>query len=300
MSFLSFLKDPPPAHVFELSEAGIAHARGAQPVFEKFPHTTLKASPSEDNFIRLDTAAETIAHLAPPAPNKKRRQAAVLLPDAAARVTVLDFDSFPDSAEEQLSLVKFRVKKTIPFDIDSAAVNYFRQPGANRKGKIEVVAVTVALGVLARYEALFRNAGFHPGDITVSALAALNLYHDEAPALVAKLAGTGPAGPGAVVPANCPGADNTLTVMVVAGGKLKLFRCLTLEESTEEEILGVLHPTLAYAEDELGAPVKRVILCGFSTPPLGLPCETEPLRSRAGMPTAFNAGLYGYMEASTR
>ena len=280
MSFLSFLKDPPPAHVFELSEAGIAHAIGVRTVFEKFPHATLKASPSEDNLVRLDTAAETIAHLAPPVANRKRRQAAVLLPDASARVTVLDFDSFPDSAEEQLSLVKFRVKKTIPFDIDSAAVNYFRQPGANRKGKIEVVAVTVALEVLARYEALFRNAGFHPGDITVSALAALNLYHDETPALIAKL------------------ADNTLTVMVVAGGKLKLFRCLTLEESTEEEILALLHPTLAYAEDELGAPVKRVILCGFATPPRGLPCETEPLRSRAGSPTAFNAGLYGYLEGT--
>src|SRR6516165_6693069 len=183
MSFLSFLKDPPPAHVFELSEAGIAHAQDSAPAFKRFSNPALKASPSEDNFIRLDAAAETIAQLAPPVAGKKRRQAAVLLPDAAARVTVLDFDSFPDSAEEQLSLVKFRVKKTIPFDIDSAAVNYFRQPGANRKGKIEVVAVTVALEVLARYEALFRNAGFHPGDITISALAALNLYQDAAPAV---------------------------------------------------------------------------------------------------------------------
>jgi len=143
-----------------------------------------------------------------------------------------------------------------------------------------VVAVTVALEVLARYEALFRNAGFHPGDITVSALSALSLYRDAEPAVIAKL------------------ADNTLTVMVVAGGKLKLFRCLTLEPPSEDEIRAVLQPTLAYAEDELGAPVKRIIECGpAGVWPSGV--NAEPLQSRFGTPNALNAGLYGYMEASS-
>ena len=57
----------------------------------------------------------------------------MILPDYAARVSVLDFDSFPSTPEEQLSLVRFRVKKTIPFDIDSAAVSYYVQP-APRQG----------------------------------------------------------------------------------------------------------------------------------------------------------------------
>jgi len=260
---MPFWKDPPPAHVFEFSDAGIAHARGTHVEFAKLPH-------------------DAIRQVVPPdAGAKKRRQAAVLLPDSSARISVLDFDSFPDSAEEQLSLVRFRVKKTIPFDIDSAAVSHYRQPGVNRKGKIEVVAVTVPLEILARYEALFRNAGFHPGDITVSALAALNLCHDPEPAIVAKL------------------AEKTLTLMVVAEGKLKLFRCLTLETANEDEILSVLQPTLAYAEDELGAPVKRILACGdpgvwrLASGHLA----AEPLHSRLGTPGPFNAGLYGYLES---
>ena len=57
----------------------------------------------------------------------------MILPDYAARVTVLDFDAFPSVAEEQASLVRFRVKKTIPFDIDSAAVSYFPQTVAGQK-----------------------------------------------------------------------------------------------------------------------------------------------------------------------
>jgi type IV pilus assembly protein PilM len=279
-SIARLVKDPPPEHVFEISEAGIAYAHGTQTGFEPFPHGTLKASPAEDNILKPEAVISMISTLAPPNGSRKRRAAAVLLPDASVRVSVLDFDSFPDPPDEQLSLVRFRVKKTIPFDIESASVSYYKQPGASRKGKIEVVAVTVALEVLARYEAVFRSAGFQPGEITISTLSALSLCHGDEPVVIARLAG------------------NALSVLVVAVNRLKLFRCLALEESTDEEILRVLCPTFAYAEDEIGSPVRRLILCGFPKVPAGLPCETEPLRSRLGAPGAFNAGLLGYLEAA--
>jgi type IV pilus assembly protein PilM len=278
-SISRLVKDPPPSYVFEFSEEGLAYAHGGRTGFVPFPLGTLQASPTEDNILRSETVAATIGRIAP-AGGSKRRQAAILLPDAAARVSVLDFDSFPDAASEQLSLVRFRVKKTVPFDIESASVSYYVQPGANRHGKKEVVAATVSLDVLARYEALFRSAGFQPGDVSVSALSALNLYRgSEGVDVVAKLAG------------------RLLTVMVVAAGKLKLFRCLEMEQASPEEILSVLHPTFAYAEDELGSPASRLILCGFENVPAGLPCRVEPLRGQMGEPNAFNAGLLGYLEA---
>src|SRR5579883_15051 len=282
MTLKNLIKDPPPEFVFELSEAGLACAQGGRAAFGELPPGALKASPSEENLLKADALAALISRLAPPHQGgKRRRPAAVLLPDAAARIAVLDFDLFPDSPAEQASLVRFRLKRTIPFDIDAAAVGYFRQPGTSQRGNIEVVAVIVALEVLARYEALFRNAGFHPGDVTVSALAALELYRGQEPALIAKLAG------------------NHLSVLLTAGGKLKLFRCLRLEDAGEEEILSALRPTFAYAEDELDSPVERLMLCGLEDL-RGLPCEPEPLHSRFGPPTAFNAGLFGYMEAAYR
>jgi type IV pilus assembly protein PilM len=276
------VQDPPPEFVFELSEAGIAYARGGEPDFASFEPGVLIPSPVEDNLPQPERAAALLAKIASQGPGGKARsrRAALILPDHAARVSVLDFDSFPSSAAEQLALVRFRVKKTVPFDIESAAVSYFAQPVEGSKRQ-EVVAVTVALEVLARYEALFRNAGFHPGEITTSALAALNLYHQaargEAPGVLAKLSG------------------RVLTVMVIAGGRLRLFRCLALEEANAEEIRSVLHPTLAYAEDELGARVERLTVCGFSQVPLD-DVSAEPLRSRRGNAGAFNAGLLGYLE----
>ena len=45
---------------------------------------------------------------------------------------------------------------------------------------------------------------------------------------------------------------------------MKLFRCLMLEEGSDEEILAVLHPTFAYIEDELGTRARKLMLCGFA------------------------------------
>jgi type IV pilus assembly protein PilM len=272
------IKDPPPSHLFELSEAGLAFAQNGQTGFEAFEPGSLVPSPVEDNILRADAILSTI-HKLGPASAKKRKPAAVILPDYAARVSVLDFDSFPTAAEEQASLVRFRVKKTIPFDIDSAAVSYFVQPGPASQKKVEVLAVTVALEVIARYEALFRSAGYHPGVVTTSAISALNLYKPEGIAVFAKLSG------------------RALTVAVIQAGVIRLFRCVTIEEATQDEILAVLHPTFAYVEDELKQPVGKLILCGIPQEiAAGLKCEAELLRSRFGAPGPHNAGLLGYLE----
>ncbi|MGA3189546.1 MAG: hypothetical protein ABSF22_20765 [Bryobacteraceae bacterium] len=272
------VKDPPPEHAFEISESGISYAHGSHTGFEAFEPGTIEVSPSTDNILRPEIVASMIGHIAPANGVKKRRPAALILPDYAARVTVLDFDSFPTLPADQLPLVKFRIKKTIPFDIESAAVSYFVQPAAGKK--VEVLAVTMAFDIVARYEALFRAAGFHPGEVTTSSLAALNLYHGEGVSVVAKLSG------------------RVLTVTVLSGGTIKLFRCVLLEGSGDEEILAVLHPTFAYIEDELAAPVKKMFLCGFRDAPADLRCETETLRSVRGTPGENNAGLLGYLEVA--
>jgi type IV pilus assembly protein PilM len=278
-SITRLVKDPPPAHVFELSEAGVAYSVRGHASFERLPEGALVPSPVEDNLKRPEAISSLLLGVATPGGGKKRTPATLILPDFAARVTVLDFDSFPSAAEEQKSLVRFRVKKTIPFDIDSAAVSFYVQPEPNKKKKIEVVAVTIALEILAKYEALFRNAGFQAGEITTAGLASLNLWKAAETSVLAKLAG------------------KILSVMVVSGGNLKLFRCLALEDASDDEILSVLLPTFAYAEDELGTPVRRVVLCGFERAPQGLPVEVEMLHTRAGIANPYSVGLAGYLEA---
>lgn len=274
------VKDPAPEHVFEFSEEGIAFARGGEIGFAPFEPGTLVVSPVTDNFRRPEAAASTLSR-AIPLENGKRRRAALILPDYCARVSIIDFDTFPKEPAEQLSLVRFRLKRTLPFDADSAALSYHAQSASKEGGKREVVAAAVSLDVLARYEALFRAANFHAGEVTTATLAALNLYDFPGVSVVAKLAG------------------ETLTVIVIASGVVKLYRCVELEQTTEQDVLLVIHPTLAYIEDELGAKAERLCLCGFapgSLAKLGLPIEIlQSPRATAG---ANNAGLLGYLKGA--
>lgn len=283
-------RDPPPEFVFELSEAGMAWARRGPEAgsgFAAFEPGVISVSPLRDNLLEPDPVRLAVERLAPRngKGGKKRRAAALILPDYCGRVTVLDFDSFPQTPQEQLSLVRFRVKKSVPFDLDAASVSYSVQPGANKK--LDVVVAVVSYEILARYEAPFRAAGLHPGFVTISSLAALNLLPPDGREVYARLCG------------------KALTVAVTVKGNLRLFRCVELDHVEIGEIADVLFPTFAYVEDELGGRPERLLLAGFGEAgsrlvqdmeqQMGVP--VEPLHSRFGATSPYNAGLQGYMES---
>ncbi len=285
----SLLKDPPPSHIFEISEAGVAFARtGFTPElgFRPLAPGAITVSPLQDNVRNQEELSAAISSVLPANSNRKTRPAALILPDYAGRVAVLDFDTLPTGADEQLSLIRFRMRKGVPFDVESAAVSYYVQPKSNGAKKVDVVVAVMALEIVGRYEAPLRAAGFLPGAVTTSALAVLNLYQGTGITVLAKL------------------SARTLTVMVLDGAVLKLVRCVELESPSSEEILAVLYPTLAYVEDELESLPAKLLLCGLGT--LGeqvshewaadLKLEVEILRSRFGVPGPFNAGVMGYLE----
>jgi len=287
--FTNLLKDPPPTHAFEMSEEGISFARVNSPEqidFAPFQAGVLLVSPAHDNVQQPDAFQQEILRIAPPNGHRKRR-AALILPDYCARVAVLDFDAFPEDPDEQLALLRFRMKKSVPFDVDSAMVSYAPQPHHKGGPKIEVLAALMAVEIVARYEAPFRAAGFHPGLVTVSSLAALSLMKAEQISMLVKLSG------------------RVLSVLVLDGNGVKLTRCVELDEAGPDEIESVLHPTVAYIEDELKSKPKRIWLCGFGAQSGELAArwqsewgvELEPLRSRFGNPGRNNSGLLGYLES---
>jgi len=95
------------------------------------------------------------------------------------RLAVLDFESLPTKEEERLALIKFRMRKTLPFDVDEAALSYHIQAGN------KVIAAVSPIEIVARYEAPFRAAGIHPGFVTSSSLALLELLPVKGSILVA-------------------------------------------------------------------------------------------------------------------
>ncbi len=141
------VEDPPPEFVFELSEAGIAWARcrGARQVaFEPLEQDVLSVSPLRDNILRPEALSERVRKIVHPNGQRRRRRAVLILPDYCARVAVLEFDSFPADANEQLSLIRFRMRKTVPFDLDSAVIRYQAHEGY-WKGKEKIDDLVFAI-----------------------------------------------------------------------------------------------------------------------------------------------------------
>jgi type IV pilus assembly protein PilM len=54
----------------------------------------------------------------------RAKEVIAVLPDAAVRVVLLDFDALPTNRQEAEAVVRFRLKKSLPFDVDKAKVSY--------------------------------------------------------------------------------------------------------------------------------------------------------------------------------
>ena len=113
----------------------------------------------------------------------RSREVTLIVPDAAVRVLLLEFDELPAKFAEALPVVRFRLKKLLPFDADDAAVSY--QVMSSSKNLLHVLAVAMPRELLADYELVVREAGFEPGAVLPSTLAALaGLPEGDAPLLV--------------------------------------------------------------------------------------------------------------------
>ena len=128
-----------------------------------------------------------------------------VLPDSAVRVTLLDFDSLPERRQEADAAVRFRLRKSLPFDIEKAALSFDAQ--RTPKG-VHVAASIVLHSVLEEYESAFRAAGCSPGVVMPSSLGALGAVDEPRPTMLLKV-----------------GQDAT-SVAVASDGQLLLFRIL--------------------------------------------------------------------------
>ena len=139
----------------------------------------------------------------------KERQTTLILPDASVRVLLLEFDALPAKALEALPIVRFRLKKLLPFDADDAVISY--QIMSTQRGLIRVLAVAVSRDVLAEYEGVVREAGFEPGAVISSTLAACSGLAEDVSATLLVNAG-----------------ETAVTTAIVQAGVLLLHRTVDL------------------------------------------------------------------------
>ena len=261
----------------EIAHTGISLARWSQnstrletAAWKPISAGALEASPLRENIQKPEEVraafAEALSSLgmsSTPDSSRRLTDAVLVIPDQSARLFVLNFDTFPQKASEGLPLVKWRLKKSVPFDIESAAISYFVH---RSEAELQVVAAATPLWVIRQYETLAESFGLRPRRVTLSTLGALGL----AKALEANSpldAQTGEQGrqAGVLVAKYSP---PWFTTAILQGGTLRLFRTVGLSTDADgllspAEVLSATYPSIAYFQDNFQGPLTRGYLCGL-------------------------------------
>jgi type IV pilus assembly protein PilM len=245
---------PHPLTACEITGGYIAAARWGRAgtdieslAVEPLPPGAIKPSAVETNLsnpAEVRSAIEKVfARL-----HAKTRDIALFLPDPVIRVFVLHFDVFPRAVNEALPLLRWRLKKSVPFETDETVVSFMRQPA--RAEGVDIVTALARSRILREYEQLLESVGVSPGVVMSSTLAALPLLNDRKPALLARVAG------------------KSMTAAIVRDGILCGYRCVDLPaeetEITPQALLDEIYPLAAYYQDSWHEGISMVGLAGLS------------------------------------
>jgi type IV pilus assembly protein PilM len=186
------------------------------------------------------TIADTLSRV-----GGRSRDVIAVLPDAAIRVVLLDFDALPTNHEEAEGVVRFRLKKSLPFDVDKAKVSYHAQLSG---GNVRVIAAVALSSVIEDYEAAFREAGYSPGVVMPSMLAALGAAASTGPTLVIKV------------------DARTTSIAILDKQQLLLFR--TLENTrgvtiTGEQLAEEVYPSVVFFQDTYHLNIDKIFVAGL-------------------------------------
>ena len=176
----------------------------------------------------------------------RSREVVAVVPDAAVRVVLLDFETLPGGRDEAEGVVRFRLRKSLPFDVDKARVSY--QAETVGVG-VRVVAAVALTAVVEDYEGAFREAGFSPGVVLPSMLAALGAAPADKPTLVVKV------------------DAHTTSISILDHGQLLLFR--TLENTRGVTISGDqlaedVYPSVVFFQDTYNTNIEQIFVAGVS------------------------------------
>src|SRR5260370_30998699 len=97
----------------------------------------------------------------------------MILPDTVIRVFVQHFEEFPRSAAEAEPMLRWKLKKSVPFEADETVISYMRQPA--RGDGVDVVTALARLRIVREYESLVESARLYPRVVLSSSLAAISL-----------------------------------------------------------------------------------------------------------------------------
>lgn len=273
MSLLaSLLASPPPDAAIEIAPEAVSVAvlgsRGSGPVVQAYASAPLPpgaVTPSLTAVNIADRAAVAAAlRAACERAGQRPRRAALVIPDLAARVSLIRFDQIPARREDLDQLIRWQVRKVSPFPVEEACITH--SPGARSGAGGEFVVLSARQETVREYEGACDEAGIYAGLVDLATLSVVNLF------LTAP-----PAGDWLVVHLR---PDYT-SLAIMRGEDLIFFRSRV--EGDAEALSDVVHQTAMYYQDRLaGQGFARVVAGGVSRVAGGVEDARRDLEARLG------------------
>ena len=227
---------------------------------EMLPVGALVPSAVEANIVNSAAVKAAVANVCDRL-RSRDEDVAMILPDTVIRVFVQHFEDFPRSAAEAVPMLRWKLKKSVPFEADETLISFMRQ--APREAGLDVVTALARLRIIREYESLVEGIGLHAGVVMSSSLAAISLLEDEKPTLLARVSGS------------------ALTTAIVRRGVLCGYRCTELPAHganlTPQMLLEEIFPVAAYYQDTWQETIQSVRVAGLGSrlPEFVRPLEDE-------------------------
>jgi type IV pilus assembly protein PilM len=176
------------------------------------------------------------------------RRIALVVPDSTAKVSVIKFEKLPERRDDLDQLVRWQVKKSVPFPLEQAQVSWTRGT-TEASGATELVVAIARRDVVEEYEGVCQAAGADAGLVD---LATFNLIN-----VILASNGDGPTGGQSMVTDIAGGLDwllvhvapDSSTMAILRGSDLILFR--NRPADGEGSLADLVHQTTMYYEDRL-------------------------------------------------
>jgi len=253
-----FLDPEPPLVAVEVRPRAIGVlrlvARGGQRAFGaaaslELPEGALRLSMTESNLADAPAFRQALRAVLERAGVLGGARVALVLPDPVARIAILPAAEVKGRPAEMEQLIRFRLKKAVPFEVKDARIGFRRDVTG------QVIAVAALRAVLDPYEAECRALGLEPGLVELSGLALLEAVEASRPAPDRLLVNWD---------------EGYVSLFLVREGSLALARTLTGASAAEPaQVLREVENTLVYYRERLGGgSLGAALLRSAALPPL--------------------------------
>jgi type IV pilus assembly protein PilM len=233
---------------------------------EPLPGGAITAALAEKN-VRDSLAVSEIARDALHRAGARGFEVSVVIPDDSSRIAFVTAESLPVKPDERDAFVRWKLKKTVPFDVDTAQIAYHvlgPSMNADEKG-MELMVALSPRSIVEEYEELLEKLSIHAGYVVPSTIAALTLYPAAAPGFRPEDVMYVRVGP------------DSIATMVFQNDRPRFYRRVA-----DMSLYDAVYPTMMYYQDKLGGSnLAGVIVCGYDKTLL---LEVDKLKDRLEVP----------------